>query len=440
MGSYGLRSTYNALGGRTGRWTYYGYASWRHSDGYRQGGQTNAWAQFAQLQYQASQRLSLTAEVGHSAYVYHIPGPLTDSLFAQNPRQATRSRNYFNPDIWVPSLRMDWRVSSRTRLQSTVSAVLGARNSVLLDAFATIADQPDPQTGQYKPRQVDTDHFNSYTAEFRLLHNYRIGDVPATVAGGIQLMHNNLHRQQLGVGTSEADFDLNLTAPFKRDLTYQTENVAGFLESQFRLTPKLTISPGLRIEEGLTRMRGRISYYDPGNVPNDIPHRFTLLGLSAEYQLNRQVRFYGGWSQAYRPVIFKDIIPASVYERVDRNLRDGYGYNAEMGVEGRWSGLHLNVSLFNLLYKNRRVSRHLPHRYCCPTALPNRSPSRPPKTAIRRSLPPARPERTRCFWSTTPAPCRTGPVTKWASCGPASTCGLSVRSAGEACPLNPFII
>ncbi|RYF67893.1 MAG: TonB-dependent receptor, partial [Cytophagaceae bacterium] len=135
VGSYGLRSTYNAVGGRVGKLTYYGYAYWRHSDGYRQSSQSDAQALFASLRYQASSRLSISAELARSTYVYHIPGPLTDSMFRADPRQATRNRNYFSPDIWVPSVRADWQLSNRTRLQLITSAVLGVRNSVLIDAF-----------------------------------------------------------------------------------------------------------------------------------------------------------------------------------------------------------------------------------------------------------------------------------------------------------------
>lgn len=353
VGSYGLRTSYDAVGGRVGRLTYYGYAYWRHSDGYRQSSQSDAQAQFARLTYQVNGRLSLTTELGHSRYVYQIPGPLTDSMFRADPRQATRTRNFFNPDIWIPSVRLDWQINRRTRLQWTNSAVLGERNSVQIDAFATVTDLPGPKTGLYRQRQVDIDNFNSLTSELRLLHQFSVAGIPTTVVAGVQLMHNDLHRRQLGKGTTESNFDLTLTAPFGRDLWYYTRNAAYFAEGQFRLTPRLTVSPGVRVEDGQTQLRGLISYYDPGNLPNDISHRFALLGVSGQYRVNNQLRVYGGWSQAYRPVIFKDIIPASVYERVDKNLKDASGYTAELGIEGYWKGLHLNVSLFDLLYRNR---------------------------------------------------------------------------------------
>ncbi|MBC8151759.1 MAG: TonB-dependent receptor [Bacteroidetes bacterium] len=353
VGSFGLRSTYNALGGRIGKFTYYVYDYRRGQNGYRQNSRSDAQAQFVSLRYQATPRADLTAELGRSTYLTRVPGPLTDAQFAQNPRQATRSRNYFNPDIYVPSLKLNWQLTPRTRLVVMASAVLGARNSVLIDAFATVPDTINRQTGQYRPRQVDRDRFKSYTAEVRLLHTFRLMTVPATLVVGVQGMNNDLHRQQLGAGTTGTDFDMTRTKDFVRDLHLYTQNIAGFVESQFRLTSRLTVSPGIRIENGLTRMRGRIAYYDPANLPRDIAHRFALLGINAQYQLTPGLRAYGGWSQAYRPVIFKDIIPASVYEQVSTTLKDAHGYNLEAGVTGNWQGVHLNIGVFELLYRNR---------------------------------------------------------------------------------------
>ncbi len=353
VGSFALRSTYTAVGGRVGRLTYYVYAYWRASDGYRQNSATNAQAQYARLQYRAGPRLTLTTEVGRSRYVYKTPGPLTDSMFRANLRQSTRSRNYYSPDIWLPSLRADWQVGQRTRLQLLTSAVLGVRNSVLIDAPANVTDLPDSRTGLFRQRQVDIDNFNSYTAEARLLHRFAVLGIPATAVVGAQWMHNDLNRRQLGKGTTGSDYDMTLTGPFVRDLWYYTRNTAFFAESQFHVTPRLTLSPGIRLEAGQTQMRGTIAYYDPATLPTNINRQFTLLGLSGQYRANDQVRVYGGISQAYRPVLFKDVIPASVYERVDQTLRDATGYNAELGLEGTWQGIHLNITAFDLLYRNR---------------------------------------------------------------------------------------
>ncbi|GAB2603119.1 TonB-dependent receptor family protein [Spirosoma areae] len=353
VGSYGLLSSYNAIGGRVGKWTYYAYYYRRHSDGYRKNSRSDAEAQFGTLHFQATKRLGISAELGRSTYQYQVPGQLTDAMFAQDPRQSTRSRNYFNPDIYLPSLKFDWQLSNRTRFLWTTSAVLGARNSVLFDRLATVLDTISRVTRQYAPRQVDIDNFHSYTTEFRLLHRYKLGSIGATVAAGVQLTSTDLHRRQLGGGTTGTDFDLSLISPFRRDMHFRSKNIAVFVENQFSLTDRLTISPGIRVENGKTEFRGVIDYYDPFNLPTDIDHKFALLGINGQYRINEGIKVYGGWSQAYRPVIFKDIIPTTVYERIDKNLKDAYGYNADVGIDAHWSGLHLNITAFDLLYRNR---------------------------------------------------------------------------------------
>ena len=353
-GSFGLLSTYNAASGRIGKVEYYAYVNKRVSEGYRDNSRTDYGAESFMISYSPTANLKLKAEIGHSHYVYQLPGPLTDSMFLINPRQSTRARNYFNPDIFVPSLSLDWKLGNKTRLALTTSAVLGTRNSVQFDKQATVSDAIDPNTLQYAARQVDIDHFNSYTTEVRLLHRYTLFQYQSSFVAGVQIMNNDLHRQQLGKGTTGSDFDLSLSQPgFGRDLHFKTKNFAAFIENNFRVSSKLSINPGVRVELGQSDMVGTINYYDPGQVPNTIKHSFPLLGVNAEYQLAGNSNFYAGWSQAYRPVIFKDIIPASVYEKSDKNLKDAYGYNLEAGFRGSTRSLQWDVGFFQLQYNNR---------------------------------------------------------------------------------------
>ncbi len=354
-GSYGLFSWYNAIGGKIGKLTYSAYYQKRHSNGYRKNARSDAESQFISLTYAFSKSLQVKAELGRSSYVFQIPGPLTDAMFNQDPRQSTRSRNYFNPDIYVPSLVVDWKISPSTRLRWTNSGVYGDRNSVMLDAFANVPDTINPATNQYKARQVDIDNFNSFTSELRLVHQYRIAGLTSIVAAGVQYMHNNLRRRQLGKGTTGSDFDLTVTDPvFGRDLYMKTKNIAVFVENLLYITPKLIIAPGFRVESGATDMTGTISYYKPTDLPNTIHHQFPLFGVNAQYRPDANTKFYAGISQAYRPVVFKDIIPGSVLEQVDKNLKDAFGYNLELGVTGNvGSVLTYDIGVFQLLYNNR---------------------------------------------------------------------------------------
>jgi Fe(3+) dicitrate transport protein len=276
-------------------------------------------------------------------------------MFAENPRQATRNRNYFNPDIYVPSIVADWRINPQTKLRWTNSALLGSRNSVMIDAFANVPDLIDPATNQYKPRQVDRDNFKSFTSELRLVHQYSAGGLTNFVSAGLQVMKNHLRRRQLGKGTTGSDFDLTLSDPvWGRDIHLKTNNVAFFAENLLYLTPSLTVTPGFRVESGETNMTGSVSYYQPDALPNKIKHHFPLFGISTQFKPGPESRIYAGFSQAYRPTVLKDIIPGSVLERVDKNLKDAKGYNLEAGMNGKISSaFSYDLSVFQMSYKNR---------------------------------------------------------------------------------------
>ncbi|MFN3851820.1 MAG: TonB-dependent receptor family protein [Spirosomataceae bacterium] len=353
IGSFGLLSTYNAVGGQVGKVNYYVYYSKRGSDGYRENSRSDYEAQSAQITYKPTSNLSIKADFSRSKYVFRLPGQQTDAMFNTNPRAATRSRNFYSPDIYVPSISLNWTLSGRTKLSYTISAILGSRSSVLFDRAADVVDKIDPATLQYANRQVDIDNYHSYTSELRMLHQYSLGKVNSILVGGVQYMNNNLHRRQQGRGTTGSDFDLSISGAWGRDLNFKTQNIAFFVENRFSITPKLSITPGLRIESGESNMSGTISYYDPTKLPNTIPHRFPLLGLNADYQINQFQNLYAGFSQAYRPVIFKDIIPASIYEKSSDDLKDASGYNFEAGYKGTFEKIRVEMTYFQLLYKNR---------------------------------------------------------------------------------------
>ena len=354
-GSFGLLSTYNAVGGKIGKFQYYAFYSKRRSDGYRDNSNSDYDGQGAVLKYSISPNFTINAQLLRSNYVYQLPGPLTDAMFETNPRQSTRSRNYFNPEIYVPSVAVDWKIGDRTRLSWTVSAVLGDRRSVQFDRTANVKDSINHTTFNYNPRQVDIDHFNSKTSELRLLQQYSLLGQTSFLSAGIQYINNDLNRRQQGKGTTGSDFDLSIDpVGWGRDLHLKSQNIAFFLENKFQLTDRFSVSPGIRYESGKSRFSGTTTYYeDDKELPNVIEHQFPLLGMNAEYAAGKASTLYAGFSQAYRPVIFKDIIPGNIYEKTDKNLEDAYGFNAELGWRGSAGGLKWDVSAFALQYNNR---------------------------------------------------------------------------------------
>ena len=354
IGSYHLVSTYNAIGGRKGKFRYYAYFQRKAREGYRDNEHTNSQAQYIGITYEPSASFSIRAEWARSKYIYRLPGALTDSMFLANPQQATRSRNYYSPDIHIPSVNINWQISSKTKIQLISSAVLGNRSSVLFDKPTNIKDTINTATLQYNNRQVDIDNYHSYTTEIRLLQEFRLGKQQSVLAAGVQYMNNDLHRRQLGKGTTGNDYDLALLDPvWGRDIHLKTKNIALFAEGKFQLLKNLSVNAGARVETGQTDMTGTIIYYQENKIPVSIKHQFPLLGAGFLYKPVNTAEVYGGFSQAYHPMLFKDLIPASTFEKVDSAIKDAKGYNAELGFRGNWKFLRWDVNVFVLQFNNR---------------------------------------------------------------------------------------
>lgn len=354
VGSFNSFSSYNAISGKIKKFTYYGYAYFKTRDGFRDAENTRSQAQKLAFEYELSNKISVQFDWSRSAYIYKIPGALNDSMFKENPRQATRSRNYFNPDIHLPSVKLNWEINENSKLLFTSSAVLGKRNSVLFDKPVNINDSINSFTGDFNNRQVDIDRFNSYTSELRLMHNYQWLRNLHTIVVGIQYMNNNLLRTQLGKGTTGTDFNLNLVDQnWGRDIHFKTKNIAVFIEQKWSLSQKFSLTSGIRFEKGESKMEGVINYYPSNKIPLALKHEFPLFAFGAQYIISNQIKFYGGYTQAYRPVIFKDLVPGSIYETVDPHIKDASGYNAEIGFKGNWNFFKWDITGFLLKQKNR---------------------------------------------------------------------------------------
>jgi Fe(3+) dicitrate transport protein len=355
-GSFQTLSSFHRISGSSGKLTWQAYTQFRQADGYRRDARSNAQAQHASLSWKISETWRLSAEYSRSQYLYRIPGPLNDAQFADDPRQSTRQRNYYEPDIHIPAMTLEWSPNERTLVQWVSTWLFGHRSVVQFVGFADQPDIRDPLTGEFAPRQVDIDGYNSRTSEWRARHTYRLGKAEHTLSGGIQLIHNDLHRRQLGRGSQGTDYDLRVDEEgFGRDIHFITRNAAIFVEHLFQLTPRLAIIPGVRMELGDTRRSGFIRDMDASRIPLQLNRRFALLGSGLQYQLAKEATLYASWAQAYRPVYLAATLRANPLEIIDPDLRDANGHNGEIGVRGRLfnGAFQYDVTAFNVDYRDR---------------------------------------------------------------------------------------
>lgn len=353
-GSFGLFSSYNAIGGKVGQLTYQGYYNFRRSDGWRKNSDYtfNAW--HVALGYQFSSRVELKASLSHMDYVNHFAAGLTDVQFAEDPRQSNRDRNYFNPSIYLPAVHFQVQAAKNTLITARASAILGQRNSVQFITLPTINDSINGETDAYNPRQVDRDYYHSYLAQVKLRQDYSLFGQQSHLSAGIRYGNSRTLRKQKGLGTTDADFNLSLIAPYRIDLVFKTTNYALFAENVFNLTDRLSVTPGMRLEHVQTDMSGTISGLPANSIPIQLRRAFPLFGAGLEYVVSPLVNGYANFTQNFRPVLHSDLIPATDLDRVNPDLQDARGYNTEIGLRGSLDGfLRFDANYFRLQYNDR---------------------------------------------------------------------------------------
>ncbi len=352
-GSNRFFNSYNAAGGKSGKFTYYAYFSSRSGDGWRPDAAFNYHAYYANLRYQFNEKGSIAFQFSRSDYRQQIAGGLTDAQFAADNRQATRSRNFFNPEINIPALLFNYNFSKNTKLEVISHALIGQRNSVQFIANPNVADTVNANLKTYNPRQVDRDYYYGFTTEARLLHTYQLGNLSGTFTSGVRYFEEHTQRRQKGTGTTASDFDLSLVKPYGIDLNLHTTNYAVFAENIFQVTPAFSITPGFRYENINTNMTGVIN-----NASNSVAYkstrRFPLFGTGLQYQISNNSQFYGNLSQAYRPYIYANVTPADQLGVIDPNLKDTRGYDADFGYRGRIKAIFsYDINLFYVYYGNK---------------------------------------------------------------------------------------
>ncbi len=352
-GSYNFFNSYNAVGGSSGKFSYYAYYDDRHGDGWRPNAAFNYHAYYANLSWRFTSKTKLSLQFSRMEYRQQIAGGQTDSQFYKSARYSDRSRNFFNPEINIPALIFTSELSASTKLSVESHYLGGQRNSVQFINTPDIHDTINKTLGTYNPRQVDRDYYSGFVTEVRLLHSYRLGDMESVLSGGVRYSTEATRRKQKGVGTIGSDFDLSLTKPYGIDLHLNTNNYAVFAENLVHVTSAFSVTPGFRYEVIDSKLNGVIN-----NASFPVAYtgnrNFPLFGMGLQYQVNRTTQFYGNVSQAYRPYLYASITPADQVGVIDPNLKDSRGYDADFGYRGTvgdW--FNFDVDGFYLYYGNK---------------------------------------------------------------------------------------
>lgn len=363
IGTYGLFNTFNAIGGKIKKFSYYGFLHHRFADGWRDNSRYSTTTGHINLSYAFNKKLTASLEYTHMNYLSQQPGGLTDSLFQANPQQSIRARNWFSTPWNSTAFHLDYQPNSLTKINVKLFHTLSQRNSIGYLKDINLSDSYNGSS--FNNRQIDRDWYNNLGLEVRMLKQYKLFGNNSALSVGLRAYSGKTLRKQGGIGSTGNDYDLTIAAQqtssnglfdYKKELNLSTLNAAVFTENLFQLTERFSITPGLRIEYINTGAKGTIDKPEIGDsihVANQI--RFVLLGGGGmEFQTTEKTNFYANISQAFRPVTYSELVPSATTDSIDQNLQDANGYNLDFGYRGTIKNyLSFDVGAFYLFYDNR---------------------------------------------------------------------------------------
>lgn len=345
IGSNGLLNSFNAIGGKKGKFNYYSFYDQKNGAGWRQNSEFYTKAAFGSITYTISKNLSLTLEWMHSHIRSQQPGGLTDAQINNDARHSVRSRNWFDIIWTTPALTINYLLNAHSRWNTKIFGTLGDRNSVGFLQLINIPDTINKLTNQFNNRIVNIDSYRNYGVESRIITDYQIGKQKHTIAAGIRLYTGTTHRLADGKGSTGSDYNIDITGIYPRDIVFKSNNGAFFIENIFRLTNKINLVPGIRYEW----LEGSASVQN-----NSRSRSFLLAGIGLEFHATTTTEIYSNISQAYRPIQFANLQAPPSTDKIDPDLKDATGYNFDLGYRGKIINyLQFDISAYFLQYNNR---------------------------------------------------------------------------------------
>ncbi len=362
IGSFGFFNSFNSIAGTVakGKLGYYGYFQHKRGDGWRPNAGFELNNAYLSLDFAATDKLRIGAQITSMDYLAQQAGGLTDTEFERNARQSFRTRNWFQVKWNLLALTLDHRFSDRTRLNVRGFGLAARRQALGNLAPINVIDFGNN-------RDLIDGRFRNYGIEARVLHRYDFkGQINTFLVGARWYRGTTDSRQGEANAATGPDFHfLNPNDVEKSDYLFPNRNLAVFAEHIFSLDSHWTLTPGIRFEHIDTRSEGyyRQRVYDgAGNliVDNRVTdaeqrsRQFVILGLGASYKPNERWELYANVSQNYRAINFSDLRIDNPNAQVDPDITDERGYTADLGLRRQASdGWYADLTAFYIAYRDR---------------------------------------------------------------------------------------
>jgi Fe(3+) dicitrate transport protein len=362
-GSWGFLNASNSIGGTVKNVNYYVFYQHKSGNGWRPNSGFNVNTVYGGLTIKASEKLSISVQYTLMDYLAQQPGGLTDAMFEADPRQSVRNRNWFKVNWNLASVSADYSINDHLKFNTRFFGLDASRSAL---GILTYINRADPGG----LRDLWTDHYMNWGNESRFLYTYHTDKHPYSLVVGERFYHGFTDRRQ-GEGNSnstgtKSDFSFtDPTDPAYSGYTFPNFNTAVFAENIFRINSKLSIIPGVRYENIITKadgfysivnrdLAGNIIYDQKVNENRSSGRSFVIGGVGASYYQNERMQFYANISQNYRAINFNDMRVVNPNLQVDPNLQDEKGYSSDLGARGEFSDVfYYDLSLFMINYDNR---------------------------------------------------------------------------------------
>ncbi|MBL7720285.1 MAG: TonB-dependent receptor plug domain-containing protein [Flavipsychrobacter sp.] len=363
LGSWGFFGSFNSIGGTSadGKVSYYAFAQYKRGDGWRPNSGFQSLNVYGDVHYHVNEKHMFGIEYTHLQYLAQQPGGLDDRMFAADPRQSNRERNWFAVKWNLLDLEWDYRISPRTRWQTRAYGLMASR-----DAIGFRPNRPaQPDNGGARDLLMGT--FQNVAMESKVLTSYRAGKQLQTLLTGVRVYNGHSTNRQGYVNNGSGarfSFDGEGTQMLS-DYEFPNLNLAWFAEHIVRLNSKWQVTPGIRVEHIRTQANG--SYYNRVLDLRDsivseqlveerrlLPRTFVIAGIGSGYRFSSRLEAYGNISQNYRSVTFSDIRVVNPSFEIDPAISDEKGWSGDLGIRGNAHDVfRFDANVFYLYYGNR---------------------------------------------------------------------------------------
>jgi Fe(3+) dicitrate transport protein len=364
LGSFGLYTNFTSVSGTKSKFSYYAYFNYKKGDGFRPNSNFDSKNAFLHLGYALNKKSTIALEISYLDYLAQQAGGLTDTMFAENPLQSNRERNWFQVNWLLYNLKYNYNFSENAKLSFNFFGLDASRESVGF-RINRVANADDLGV-----RELLVGNFNNVGFEARFITNYTIFNKKATYLIGTKYYNaSNSSFQGPGSAGSDADFSSAIERfpnyQFQSDFNNPNENIALFGENIFYINERFSITPGFRFEYISTGSNGkkkRVNFDGAGNPIGSIEESdnitkersLGLLGIGFSYKQHKSLEAYANISQNYRSITFSDINIINPSNAVDPNLEDERGFTTDIGFRGNYKKyFSYDANLFALFYNNR---------------------------------------------------------------------------------------